>query len=111
MKIRRAQYVTMLWTRATTNYPADGLLPTYYGWSVKDNILKPNWFEGPTVPDALFGDNNQQNIEVDEEEINEVDTAGVCEDNTISAVNVMNESDSEEWSGDSDPDEDEDDDD
>ena len=42
------------WVNAGTASPGDGLLPTDYGWSVIDNLLKPTWFEGPAIPDSLF---------------------------------------------------------
>ncbi|XP_033097629.1 uncharacterized protein LOC117101706 [Anneissia japonica] len=66
MKIRRTQYITVLWTRAVTSSPSDSLSPTDYGWSVNENLLKPIWFEGPAIPDSLFTNhsNNRDDTEL-----------------------------------------------
>lgn len=46
----------MFWTHAWSAYPGDGLLPTDYGWCLKDGILQPKWFNGPAIPASLFSD-------------------------------------------------------
>lgn len=58
MKTRRAQYVTSIWTRASTANPSEGMIPVDYGWAVdaSDNLLKPVWFEGSAIPDDIFLD-------------------------------------------------------
>ena len=30
-------------------FPTGGLAPTDYGWTVKDNLLVPRWFVGPSI--------------------------------------------------------------
>ena len=98
MKIRRAQYVSAIWTRATEAYPADGISPTDYGWYVKDGTLVPSWFECPAIPDKLFASDI---------EALEVDSNGEDMDEEIvdEQVNTSDMSDDEPWSEDSDSDE------
>ena len=97
MKIRRSQYISMLWTNTTTAVPMTGLTPCNYGWS-KDNegILQPIWFEGSELPDCLF---------TDSEEGNNVTSAGDGIDQQ-DCDEEQSDSDSEvdAWSGDSDSD-------
>ena len=71
MKIQRVQYVTVLWTRAITAFPEQGLSPTDYGWHADNNILKPTWFEGPAIPDCLFT-NDDVDSDSEEETIDEL---------------------------------------
>lgn len=54
MKLLRAKYVTILWTHSSSATPGADLTPTDYGWSVIDGLLKPKWYEGPTIPADLF---------------------------------------------------------
>ena len=77
------------WVNAGTASPGDRLLPTDYGWSVIDNLLKPTWFEGPAIPDSLFknGSNNIDDMAVEGDSESEME---VCD------------SDGEAWSEDSD---------
>ena len=71
MKIQRVQYVTVLWTRAITAFPEQGLSPTDYGWHADNNILKPTRFEGPAIPDCLFT-NDDVDSDSEEETIDEL---------------------------------------
>jgi hypothetical protein len=100
MKIRRTQYVTALWTHATTAYPEEGLSPTDYGWYVNDNLLMPIWFEGPTVPDSLFANDSNNPDEMP------VEDGFDLEEETLDG---LSDSDGEAWSEESDSEEDDDD--
>ena len=62
-KLQRAHYVTVLWNRADTAYPGQDLSPTDYGWSADGTLLFPTWFEGPAIPDVLFGTGSNNNKE------------------------------------------------
>lgn len=75
MKIRRAHYVTMLWTNATTATPLIGLEPYDYGWtSDVEGRLQPSWFNGPAMPDILYKntDNEEEASSGDEDSDEEV---------------------------------------
>ena len=88
-KLQRAHYVTLLWSHAHTAFPAQGLSPTDYGWSIKRDLLLPTWFDGPSVPDSLFS----SHVDVDIEEELE------ASDLSLSEI-----SDHDPWSEDSDSD-------
>ena len=46
MKLRRTNFITIMWTSATEANPIAGLSATDYGWSLEGQMLKPQWFEG-----------------------------------------------------------------
>ena len=92
-KIQRVQYVTVLWTRAITAFPEQGLSPADYGWHADNNILKPTWFEGPAIPDCLFTNDDENSEEMEDN----VDSDS--EEETIDEL--MSDSD-EAWSEESD---------
>lgn len=57
MHVLRANYVSMMWSRASSCYPTVGLNPVDYGWYIKDGLLHPLWFSGPSSPDiTLFSE-------------------------------------------------------
>ena len=89
MKLLRAHYVSMLWARANTEYPCEGINPLDYGWSLENGMLIPTWFDGPAIPANIFCKPWERN---DEEDIM------LNED-----IESGNEND-EQWSGDSDSD-------
>ena len=92
MKVHWTQYVTALWAHAITSYPAEGLSPTDYGWSLHGNLLKPIWFKGPTIPDNLFkSGTTNEDMEVEDDNESELEVDG-----------QMSESDGEAWSENSD---------
>ena len=108
MKVRRAQYVAALWTHAVTASPGDGLSPTDYGWCVKDNLLKPTWFEGPAIPDTLFTDgSNDEDLEVEDMEVDDGDSDSELDEETVDGL--VSTADGEAWSEDSDSEEEEED--
>ena len=95
MKIRRANYVTMLWNRATTTNPSYRLSPCDHGWSLDENgRLHPTWFEGPAIPNDL----NKSAPDGDDE--------STPESNQMDSDMLNSESDTDAWSEDSDSDED-----
>ena len=95
MKIRRANYVTMLWNRATTTHPSYRLSPCDHWWSLDEKgRLRPTWFEGPAIPNDL----NKRAPERDDDstpECNQMDSHMLNSQNSTNA-----------WSEDSDSDED-----
>jgi len=62
------------------------LLPTDYGWVAMEELLQPNWFDGPAIPHDLFRD-----------EVGNLDTTG-----KLHEPSETESSDEEEWSEDSD---------
>ncbi len=70
MKAKRSQYVTAIWTRASTAFPGNELSPTDYGWSVTDNLLQPVWFQGCPTPEELFAGHPQEDDSDKETAIN-----------------------------------------
>ena len=107
MKVRRAQYVTILWTNAATASPGDGLSPTEYGWSVNDNLLQPIWFQGPAVPDTLFTNSTTVEVDSDSDETIITGSEAQCDLEALS-LDELSDSDDEPWSEDSDSDQEED---
>ena len=95
MKFLRTQYVATLWSRASTAIPGDDLSPTNYGWTVRDGILVPVWYDGPAIPDKLFG-NGRDDAEDLETDISDDEP----EQDSINETPVI--SDDELWSEDSD---------
>ena len=106
MKIRRSQYVTAIWNQATKAYPGHGLRPSDYGWNFNDNILRPTWFEGPTIPLSLFKTADADSMESENNNDNIIagsDDQGSDSENP-DEVDVLMESDDQPWSEDSDSD-------
>ena len=69
MKIRRAQYVAMLWNNASTAAPMTGHSPCDYGWSLDDKgRLLPKWFEGSEIPDNLLKRSTEEDMSSGDEE-------------------------------------------
>lgn len=64
--MQRAHYVAVLWCNANTASPDQGLSPTDYGWSVKDDLLQPVWFDGPATPSVLFTEENESGSDSDD---------------------------------------------
>lgn len=95
MKFLRTQYVATLWSRASTPVPGDSLCPTNHGWAVRDGILVPVWYDGPAIPDKLFGHGR------DDVEGLEPDTSDDKDEQDNIGVNPVI-SDYELWSEDSD---------
>ncbi|KAK4322833.1 hypothetical protein Pmani_006431 [Petrolisthes manimaculis] len=104
---KRAQYVSILWNHANFACPDQGLSPTDYGWSANGNLLQPVWFDGPSLPDALFTDRDN----------NKDDSNDTCSDSDETTIvkstdvdsdaddHIYHEpSDDEAWSEDSDTD-------
>ena len=57
-KIKRTNYVALLWGRADSSHPGDGLDPLDFGWAEKDGCFVPEWFSGPSIPDIVFEGQN-----------------------------------------------------
>lgn len=95
MKIRRAQYVAMLWTNAAMTEPTAELIACEYGWE-KDNegILQPIWFEGPELPDCLFGDTS----------VGEIVSPANQEQDQRDCDEMQSDNEADLWSGDSESD-------
>ena len=89
--IQRANYVSMIWYNSDKAQPTS-CSPLDFGWQEDDfGRYQPHWFEGPSVPNIVTGDN-----ELDDEETvtgEHVDVEGTVEADEI---------DEGEWSGDSD---------
>ncbi|XP_063047206.1 uncharacterized protein LOC134440965 [Engraulis encrasicolus] len=68
MHVLRARYVSIVWTLATLPCPTDGLSVTDYGWCVKDGLLQPNWFNGPSIPQHLFSAGTESHSQEDSTE-------------------------------------------
>ena len=97
MKIRRAQYVTSIWTQATTASPGDGLSPTDYGWSADiNNRLEPVWFEGPATPESLFQADEDTAIEIESDSDETIIVEGDYN------MEDLSDTDDDPWSEDSD---------
>ncbi|KAK4320394.1 hypothetical protein Pmani_008745 [Petrolisthes manimaculis] len=103
-KLKRAQYVWILWKHANLACPDQGLSATDYGWSANGNLLQPVWFDAPALPDALFIDRDN----------NKKDSNDACSDSDETTIVESTEdiddhiyqesSDDEAWSEDSDTD-------
>lgn len=103
-KILRAQYVTALWSKANTANPNEHMSPDDYGWSRKEDLLQPLWYDGPSIPESLFTTNTDTRSE-DHDNAN-ADTEATFvysqeEDETSDDSDNMRESDDEPWSEDS----------
>ena len=71
-KLLRARYVAKLWARAGTAFPGSGLSPLDHGWSIQDQALTPIWYVGEPIPEGLFGDSSDGEIEdIADDEVSE----------------------------------------
>ena len=70
-KIRRSQFVAMLWTRADSSNPLENLSPLDYGWVREEEKLIPLWYEGDTLPktlsDSVEETEDVENVAVEED--------------------------------------------
>ena len=111
-KLQRAHYVAVLWCNANTASPDQGLSPTDYGWSVKDDLLQPIWFDGPATPSALFSngteeDHHDSGSDTDDTIIQSPDGFEESDMETDDQNELMSDfelSDDDPWSEDSDSD-------
>lgn len=98
MHLLRAHYVSIMWSRASSPFPADGLSPLENGWCRKNYIPQPVWFNGSALPDSLFreesNEGNNDVIDMEKETVAE-------SDNEFSAQFELSDSDDEPWSEDS----------
>ena len=102
MHLLRAQYVTILWSRASSPCPADGLSPQENGWCKNNDILQPLWFQGPALPDTFL----MTELEEDNDMIEERDAASEEESDVLATTPDMvevelSDSGDEPWSEDS----------
>ena len=98
MKIKRTRYVAIIiWSRAVTPLPGDGLSPIEYGWHVKDNLLQPFWFEGTAVPHSLFSTENENMEKVEHEDSEHLSDMS----DTKHSDETLSDSDGGAWSEDS----------
>ena len=109
-KLKRAHYVTILWSHANLSCPDQDLSPTDYGWSANGNLLQPVWFDGPALPDALFTDRENNNDDSndafsDSDETTFVSSTEYVDVDTDGCVSA-DPSDEDAWSEDSDMDSD-----
>lgn len=65
-KVKRAQYVSIIWGNADSAHPSQGLDPLEYGWKNDNGHYYPDWFPGPAEPDSLFSDKNETNEDNDD---------------------------------------------
>ena len=91
----RAQYVTILWNRASSSCPADGLSPQEYGWCKNNDILQPLWFQGPALPDTFL------RADLEEEDDNDKIEGRNAESEEESDEVELSDSGDEPWSEDS----------
>lgn len=103
MKVRRTQYVTVIWTQATVASPGSNLMPSDYGWHLKDNILQPTWFQGPATPSSLFR-TTSEDMEIDSDSDDTIITAGDDIDFEPESLGELTDYEDEPWSEDSDSD-------
>ena len=52
-KIKRAQYVSMVWTNATSANPTRNLDPTDYGWKLIAGQYEIDWYDNDAIPSTL----------------------------------------------------------
>ena len=48
--IKRVNYVSIMWDRATSREPTLGLSPQEYGWVVENEHYQPVWYKGSRLP-------------------------------------------------------------
>ena len=53
MKIKRALYVSSIWTKAPGKEPSQGLSPADYGWEKVEGTWSPIWYRGSPLPEKL----------------------------------------------------------
>ena len=68
MKMKRALYVSSIWTKASGKEPSQGLSPADYGWEKVEGTWSPIWYHGSPLPEKL---NDGDFREVKEEEPDE----------------------------------------
>ena len=59
-KVNRANYVSLLWARAGSPKPAEGLDPLNFGWKERGSVLSPVWYIGPCVPEDVFAQPSEE---------------------------------------------------
>lgn len=98
MKLKRAKYVAILWTHASSASPGNNLSPADYGWYMNKELLQPKWFDGPAIPVSLFKDDEEEEEKEEEEKSLSIrDTSSDEEE-----ASEMETSDDKAWSEDSD---------
>ncbi|KAK4318060.1 hypothetical protein Pmani_010907 [Petrolisthes manimaculis] len=106
-KLQRAQYVSILWNHANFACPDQGLCPSDYGWSANGNLLQPVWFDGPSLPDTLFTDRDN-NKDGSNDTCSDSDETTIVKSTDVDSDaddHIYHEpSDDEAWSEDSDTD-------
>jgi len=96
-KLRRAHLVSIIWGNADSPQPGDGLDPLDYGWKEKNGCYVPIWFSGPTLPDHLFeeGEQEEDNTTPVDPGNNELDIEYADADDSVSEPPWSDDSDSE----------------
>ena len=111
--ILRANYISVLWSRAGTSNPTSGIHPLSNGWVDINGHFLPFWFEGHSLPSSLtvFQTENGNESEIEEDQLCENEETTESEDKRYDdecrsdiELNVDSDnqwtSDSESWSDD-----------
>ena len=53
LKIKRAQYISIIWERSSDGFSTKDLDPRDYGWIQKDGCFVPLWISGSPVPEQV----------------------------------------------------------
>ena len=93
LHIKRAHYVSILWSRADTTHPDKDINSRDYGWQKKDGHFIPLWYDGDCLPESLV----RKDMQEDEEQIPETNVAF---DEIDSEVENWSESSGDEYDSD-----------
>lgn len=97
--VARAHYISLIWSRAHTPMPAEGLHPLDYGWKEgSGGQYIPNWYDGAPLPDSMSEEQESGLDDVMEDNHSDAETEiyDVDEDQDMVEHNL--------WSSDSDTD-------
>ena len=79
-KLKRAHLISMVWGNADSAQPGERL-DGNFGWKEKDGCYDPDWYSGPSMPDDLL----------EEEEDEEQDYVELCESDDLDFANMFDE--------------------
>ncbi len=80
-KLKRAHLISMVWGNADSAQPGERLDPRNFGWKEKDGCYDPDWYSGPSMPDDLL----------EEEDDEEQDYVELCESDDLDFANMFDE--------------------
>ena len=84
-KLQQTHFLSILWGNADSSYPGEGLDPLKFGWEQINGYYAPEWFLGPSFPNELFQEREQEDDTIENIHINESNNIIEFDDNDSSS--------------------------